>query len=425
MAAPSAQQPPHHGSPAYGFEYRATVERVRSAGLHIQGHSGLCGDNEITTTYDETVLWARGQNKGAAGFARVSMDHAVRKEDCSPDGEPGLGFRRVCECGSHWKPEGGCDYTSHVAPMLNFQRPDVVRGKVVPYTVAPQRKHCTCSSAPAADGPYAWGPFGPAHRAFYASVFDPVSGAVYEKDVWQQCGNLIVGHLVNVSASTPRRDPSGGTVEKYTGSWQTSDKGIPVPGQKYKIFGRQTVFGSFGAPNVESGGSKLSNMIYKGAFDGYFGVAPALGSADACVSGETHASRNMTGHITSFRTVPNVDYTKFNLPDACYSRETLARTCPRRKRWRGRIGRARRADRDHGNTSPSPQAAAVAVAIATAAPLPPSPPTTAGRRKAREKRTRHGDAAALKEHKRRRELNEWTEKRRQGRTSTGSPGICT
>ena len=66
-------------------------------------------------------------------------------------------------------------------------------------------------------------------------------------------------------------------------------------------------------------------MTYEGNFDGSFGLEDDSG---ACVPGDTQVSRSVQGTVDSFRVIRDVDYTSFNLPDACYSRETLQR-CPK------------------------------------------------------------------------------------------------
>ena len=317
-----------------GYEYHTSGLRANSAGLHILGNSGFCGDHKSETWFNENVTWAPASSSLKAGFARVVGEQRLEADQCSPDSGADVGMScAVCKCGPKSKPTPGapgwCDNMglggSKIEKTLRFERPDVVKDQVITYTVDMQSNSCTCSSS--ATPVNAWGPFGPAQRAFSRAVF----GAIHEKNVWKNCGNLVVGHLVNVttSESYPRSGTSGKNAEIYAGSWIAD--GVKVKGSKFGIFGKQRVDGSFIAPSLalpfrDGGEAKLSKLLtYEGSFDGSFGLEHDSGG---CIPDTTHVSRGVKGTVDSFRTVQSVDYTNFNLPDVCYSPETLQR-CPK------------------------------------------------------------------------------------------------
>jgi len=317
-----------------GYEYHTNGVHASNSGLHVEGSTGFCGDYKTETVFSENVTWAPASSSLKAGFARVVGEQNMAIDECSPDSGADAGSScALCKCGPNataasdpaWcdNVNFGPDYQTE--KTLRFERPDVVKDHVITYTIDMQRNTCTCSSAPTPV--YAWGPFGPARRAFNRSVF----GAIHDKNVWQNCPNLIVGHLVNVttSESYPRAGTSGKNVEIYEGSWVAD--GVKTKGSKYAIFGKQRVAGSFTAPSLprsfrDGGEVKLSTlMTYEGNFDGFFGLEFDSGG---CIPDATHVSRGVQGTVDSFRAIHSVDYTHFNLPDICYSRETLQR-CPK------------------------------------------------------------------------------------------------
>ena len=303
---PSAAQLSH------GYEYSAKVQHKDSASLHIEGYTGPSGDHR-TITYDyEDVIWAPGMSSSTAGFARVTVNGIEGSDYCSPDKGAFAGAScELCACGPKYVIGTGnwCEHDFVTSAVLRFERPDVVKDRVVTYTV--QNDTCSCSSDPVPTT-RAWGPFGPAQRAFKRRVSD----AVHDQ-LWQNCGYLPGGHLVNVttSESYPPTGKSGFNVELYDGSWTR-------PGPDGAM--SQYATGSFFAPSVfvppENNGRL---MTFKGTFDGTFSVAA---ESNAC--SDAGSSRSITGSISSFRAVPVVNFTRFNLPQSCYSRATLQK-CPK------------------------------------------------------------------------------------------------
>ena len=296
---------------SHGYEYRAQVQHKDSASLHIEGYTGPSGDHKTVTSYWEDVIWASSMSSSTAGFARVAVNDFEGSDSCSPDKGAFAGAScELCACGPKFViGTGWCEHDFVTSAVLRFERPDVVKDRVVTYTV--QNDTCSCSSDPVPTT-RAWGPFGPAQRAFKRRVSD----AVHDQ-LWQNCGYLPGGHLVNVttSESYPPTGKSGFNVELYDGSWTRPGPDGPI---------EQDATGSFFAPSVFVPPENNGLMTFKGTFDGSFGV-PAQSSA--CTQ-DTGSSRSVTGSISSFRAVSVVNFTRFNLPKSCYSRATLQK-CPK------------------------------------------------------------------------------------------------